>query len=105
MNITIEITALDNKILQDQIIDTTEWVESAVQGKIAACKTRLLKRAQEQLIADPDTVSIPASEDGVINAFFALPSYADRAAREVELEKARIKEAEAMEAQANEANV
>jgi len=82
MKIQIEISDLDEKTLQHDLLDVQQWVQSAVDGKVNNIKKRLLKEAQEKLFADQEIETIPATEDGLLNLYFTRPYYKDRKRRE-----------------------
>lgn len=80
-SIQTEINDLNEKILEHDLLDIQEWVNSAIIGKINNVKQRLLKEAQEKLFADPDIESIPATEEGILTLYFSRPYYKNRANR------------------------
>jgi hypothetical protein len=80
--IQIEISELDEKVLQHDLLDVQKWMQDAANGKISNVKTRLLKEAQEKLFKDPEIESIPASEEGCLELYFSRPYYKNRLQRE-----------------------
>ena len=84
ITIQISIDELDEKVLKHELLDIQKWVQDAIDGKINNIKKRLLKEAQEKLFADPKIESIPASEEGLLNLYFAQQDYKNRHARDVE---------------------
>lgn len=80
--IQIEISELEEKILQHDLLDVQTWIQAAVAGKINNVKTRLLKEVQEKLFNDPEIESIPASEEACLELYFSRPYYKNRQARE-----------------------
>jgi len=82
--IQIEISDLDEKVLQHDLLDVQKWVQDAANGKINNVKKRLLKEAQEKLFSDPEVQSIPASEEGCLELYFSRPYYKKRETRELE---------------------
>jgi len=83
--IQIEISDLDEKILQHDLLSVQQWVQGAVDGKINNVKKRLLKEAQEKLFNDAEIQSIPASEEGCLQLYFSRPYYKNRVDRESEI--------------------
>jgi hypothetical protein len=84
MKIQIEISDLDDKVLQHDLLDVQQWVQSAVDGKINSVKKRLLKEAQEKLFADQEIDMMPATEDKLLDLYFSRPYYESRKQRETE---------------------
>lgn len=80
--IQIEISELDEKILQHDLLDIQQWVNDAIAGKINNVTKRLLKEAQEKLFADSEIESIPATVQGCVELYFSRPYYKNRADRE-----------------------
>lgn len=91
MQITLDITDKEVKILKDSILDIEEWVNNAVQGKINNCKKRLIDR--ELVKAAKEGVSIPSNEDQMIDAITNRKNYKDRKTRDEEKIKERDKNA------------
>jgi hypothetical protein len=89
---TIQVTIedLEEKILQNELLDIQKWVQDAVDGKINNVKKRLLKEAQEKLLADPDVESIPATVEGMLELYFSRPYYKNREQRESEQGLAQV---------------
>jgi len=73
---------LEEKILQNELLDIQKWTQDAIQGKIGNIKARLLKEAQEKLLADPDIESIPATVEGMLELYFSRPYYLNRQQKE-----------------------
>ena len=86
MKIQIEISDLDQQVLQHDILDVERWIQDAVNGKINSVKKRLLKEAQEKLFADEEIQSIPATENGLLELYFSRSYYKNRIQKE-EMEK------------------
>ena len=79
--ITIKITDLDYKVLEDELVDPEQWVEAALNGKIDKVKTRVVAAEIEFMKADPKSKTIPASDDGILKKRFAREGYKNRAQR------------------------
>jgi|TARA_R110002096_G_scaffold297311_1_gene491820 hypothetical protein len=82
MNITINISELDEKILKNDLENIEDWVRSAVAGKIAGCRSRLVDTWMPVLLDSPDIRTLPATQDGLVGAIFSHPDYKNRNARE-----------------------
>lgn len=78
----LEISDLDNSILENDLLDVHEWIRLALVGKISSVKSRLMKEAQEALIRDPDIQTMPATEEGILELYFSRPYYKNRAQRD-----------------------
>ena len=83
---TIQISDLDKKILEDQLLDIQEWLQGAIDGKTNSVKKRLVKSEIERLINDPTVTNVPGSHDDIINAYFAQEGYKNRAERKADLD-------------------
>mgnify|MGYP003119799278 CR=1 FL=1 len=84
MEIKITLTEFDYKVLQHELLSIEEWSQLALNGKINNVKKRLLKEAQEALIADEEISTIPATTDGLLALYFSRPYYKNRQQREAE---------------------
>ena len=82
---TIQISDLDKKILEDQLMDIQEWLQGAIDGKINSVKKRLVKSEIERLVNDPTITSVPASPEDIVTAYFDQEGYKNRAEREADL--------------------
>lgn len=83
---TVETTELEESILKHELLDIQDWLEKALIGRINKVKLSMLSEAHKSLLKDPDTISIPATEQGVLEAYMALSSYKDRATRQAEMD-------------------
>jgi len=81
----IEISEADTACLLNDLFSVEEWVVAAVRGKVNNCKKRLIREWQPIFFADPETRTIPASEDAFIAAIIARDDYKTRTAREAEV--------------------
>ena len=84
ITITVEINDLNEKILLNDLLSIDDWVQKAVVGKINNCKTRMADNASAILKADASVESMPATDDGLIEALLARSDYKNRAARDDE---------------------
>ncbi len=90
MNIQVEISDLDEKVLQHDLLEVQRWVQDAVNGKINNVKKRLLKEAQEKLFSDTEIDSIPATEEGLLTLYFSRPYYKNREEKEIENDSTQV---------------
>ena len=84
-SITIQISDLDKKILEDQLMDIQKWLQGAIDGKTNSVKKRLVKSEIERMVGDPTITSVPASHDDIVTAYFSQEGYKNRAEREADL--------------------
>ena len=82
---TITINDTDLLALNNDILDAQEWIQGAVDGKVNACKKRMIAEWQPILFNDPNVTSIPATQDEFIQAVVARADYKNRAEREAEV--------------------
>ena len=79
----IVIEDLDYACLLNDLVDVEDWIRGAVDGKIAACKGRLLSEWQAKLLADETVETIPAREPELIGFITGRDDYKNRVQREV----------------------
>ena len=84
MDITINISDLDEKVLKNALLDIEGWVQNAVEGKVNNCKKRMLAEWQPKLFADPEVENIPADETAFINLVVSRDDYKNREQRDAE---------------------
>ena len=84
ITITVEINDLNQKILLNDLLSIDDWVQKAVVGKINNCKTRMADNASAILKADASVETMPATDNGLIEALLARSDYKNRAARDSE---------------------
>ena len=82
ITVTVEINDLNEKILLNDLLDIDDWVQKAVVGKINNCKTRMADNASAILKADASVETMPATDDGLVEALLARSDYKNRAARD-----------------------
>ncbi len=81
---TINMTALEKKILEEHLIDVQTWIEKAVEGKINQCRKRTVASHTQTLINDPEVATIPATSDGICENLFNSAEYKNRSQREAD---------------------
>ena len=74
MEIKINITAEEEKVLLNDILDIQDWVEKAVKGKINNCKKRMLAGWKSPLVEKTD--------EELIEHITTQPEYKNRAERD-----------------------
>ena len=84
ITITVEINDLNQKILLNDLLSIDDWVQKAVVGKINNCKTRMADNASAILKSDASVETMPATDNGLIEALLARSDYKNRAARDSE---------------------
>ena len=85
MKITIEIPLINEKILQDSLVDIQTWVQDAVDGKTNKCWLRMQSNWTQLLMDDPSfTGSIPSTKDEFFAFITSRDDYRNRADRDAE---------------------
>ena len=82
LTVTVDISDLNEKILLNDLLDIDDWVQLAVLGKINNCKKRMATQSTAVLKADDSVETMPATDDGLINALLARDDYKNRAERD-----------------------
>ena len=82
--ITIEISELEKKIMENDVVSAQAWVQAAVEGKINQCRKRIVSSHTQTLINDPEVDTIPATSDGICENLFNSPGYKNRSQREAD---------------------
>lgn len=75
------ITDEEQMILENDILDVKDWIDKAIEGKIAQCSKRLAKAEQERLIAEGADM-IPASMTKLCASALCRKEYLNRAERD-----------------------
>ena len=78
------LTATEESVLKNDLLDVQDWVTKAIDGKVSNCKKRMIAEWMPKLYADDSVSSIPASEDEIVAMIVARDDYKDRAARDAE---------------------
>ena len=78
------LTATEEAVLKNDLLDVQDWVDGAINGKVNNCKKRMISEWLPKLYADDSVSSIPASEDEIVAMIVARDDYKDRAARDAE---------------------
>jgi|TARA_B100001778_G_scaffold28394_1_gene20716 hypothetical protein len=72
------LTTTEQSVLENDLLDIQDWVIKALNGKIAACKKRMLAQWLPIIYADDSVTSIPANEDDLIALIVARDDYKTR---------------------------
>ena len=78
------LTTIEEAVLKNDLSDIQNWVDKAIDGKIANCKKRLVNEWLPKLYADDSVSSIPATEDEIVELVVARSDYKNRTARDKE---------------------
>ena len=82
LTVTVNISDINEKILLNDLLDIDDWVQQAVTGKINNCKKRMAAQATTVLKSDDSVATMPATDDGLIDALLARGDYKNRAERD-----------------------
>ena len=104
MIITVEISDAEKACLENDLTDINDWVQSAVIGKIAGCRKRLIREWQPRLFSDVSVATIPADDIEFTASLITRADYRNRRQRIAdETSLSLAKSAESVETQAVEA--
>ena len=78
------LTTIEEAVLKNDLSDIQNWVDKAIDGKIANCKKRMVTEWLPKLYADDSVSSIPATEDEIVELVVARSDYNNRTARDKE---------------------
>jgi hypothetical protein len=78
------LTATEESVLKNDLINVEAWVNSAIDGKVANCKKRMIDEWLPKLYADESVTQIPANEDDLIALIVARKDYKNRLNKEEE---------------------
>tara|TARA_Y100001938_G_C7959822_1_gene363696 strand:+ start:560 stop:859 length:300 start_codon:yes stop_codon:yes gene_type:complete len=82
------LTATEESVLKNDLLDPQQWVTDAISGKVASCTKRMIAEWLPKLYADEAVTQIPANEDEVVALIVARDDYKNRAARDAAAEEA-----------------
>ncbi len=88
INYTRIITDEEQKCLENDLLDITDWINKAIEGKINNCAKRAAKQYDELAKAE-ELATVPTQDAAKREALFAHPEYKNRTAREAEEELRR----------------
>ena len=78
--ITLEFEDIDWQILEDGIVNPTEWIQNVANVKMGKVKRDILVKEQTRLLAS-EAETMPASVDGLVESYFAQDGYVNAAER------------------------
>ena len=78
----MEISDTDKKCLKNDLLDPEDWFVKALSGKINKCKKRLMREWIPKLRSKG--ISIPPSDEELVDVILAQPDYKNRVKREPE---------------------
>ena len=76
------LTATEESVLKNDLLDVEVWVNGAIDGKVANCKKRMIAEWLPKQYADESVTQIPANEDDIIAMVVARDDYKDRSTRD-----------------------
>lgn len=79
---TRTITDEELALLHHHVLDATEWIDGAINGKIAACRKRIVLAEIAKSV--DENKPLPASTDEIVANFFKAPDYKGRKQRDLE---------------------
>ena len=88
------LTATEESVLKNDLLDPQDWVAKAIDGKVANCTKRMIAEWLPKLYADESVAQIPASEDEIVALVVARDDYKNRADRDAAAQAAAAPAAE-----------
>ena len=79
------LTATEESVLLNDLLDIQDWVDEAINGKVNNCKKRMIEEWMPKLYADESVTQIPADDDEKIVLIVARDDYKNRAEQEAKL--------------------
>lgn len=83
--VNLELSDLDNKYLENDLLDVDDWFEQRKKGKINKCKKRMMREWIPKLRSKG--LSIPPTDEELVDLILAQPDYKNRVEREPETEE------------------
>ena len=77
------LTATEESVLLNDLLDIQDWVDGAIDGKVNNCKKRMIDEWMPKLYADKSVTQIPDDDDEKIVLIVARDDYKNRAERAV----------------------
>jgi len=82
------ITDSEQKILKNDLLDITDWINKAIEGRINHC-LKVAAIQYDNLAQSTGLITVPVSLNDKVNALFAHPNYKNRTARDLEEKQQR----------------
>ena len=79
---TVTLSANDETVLDNDLLDKNAWIQEAVAGKVANAKKRMINEWRPKVFADDSVATIPANDDDFIAMVVARADYKTRAERD-----------------------
>ena len=87
LTITVTIDDIDQKCMNNDLLDINQWVQDAVVGKINNCWKRFQREWTTKLMNDASfTDSIPSNKTDFVNLVLSRSEYKNRVTRDAEQE-------------------
>ena len=83
-SVSIEVTATEEQILANDLLDPMQHFVTVATEKLANCKSRLLTAWTAKLLQDKSVPSIPTDEQALLDLIFSHPDYKNRKQREAD---------------------
>jgi hypothetical protein len=86
MDITINISETDKKLLENDLEDIQSWAQSMIEGKANNCWNRFQQEWTTRLMNDPSfTDPIPSNKEDFVALVISRPDYLNRNQRQSDL--------------------
>lgn len=83
-SITFEFDKIEQQIIANDVENPLDWIEVAVQNKIARCKKRLINEWTTKFRQTQSVENIPTDENEMVALIFSQSEYKNRNEREKE---------------------
>ena len=69
------LTATEEAVLKNELVDVQMWVDGAIEGKINNCKLRMCEEWRKILYADESVTQIPSDNNELVALIIARDDY------------------------------
>jgi hypothetical protein len=76
------LTATEEAVLKNELVDVQIWVDGAIEGKINNCKLRMCEEWRKILYADESVTQIPTDNDELVALIIARDDYKSASQRQ-----------------------
>jgi len=80
----IDLSDSELQVLKHDLLNIEDWLRSALNGKIASCRSRMINEWTPKLLDDDSINSLPANVNALISLITSNVNYKTRAERELE---------------------
>lgn len=87
--VTIELSDLDLKCLEHEIVDVREWMKHTALVRSKQISDQLIQRAIRAAVANPDVKTVEADSNIILGSTFSAEGYQNAVTRQKAIEKAR----------------